>query len=72
MELTSIILVVFLIGCAVGDNDHIMVTKKVFFDISINGEAAGRIEIGLFGDVVPKTVKNFYELSTHLVRFLFV
>jgi len=39
------------------------VTKKVFFDITIGGEAAGRIEIGLFGDVVPKTAENFYTLA---------
>merc|ERR1711894_315733 len=40
-----------------------LVTKKVFFDIEIGGQAAGRIEIGLFGDVVPKTVDNFYTLA---------
>merc|ERR1711936_55624 len=39
------------------------VTKKVFFDIEIGGEAAGRIEIGLFGSTVPKTVDNFVELA---------
>lgn len=36
---------------------------QVFFDISIGGEPAGRVEFGLFGKVVPKTAKNFRELS---------
>ena len=38
-------------------------TEKVWFDITIGGEAAGRIEIGLFGNTVPKTAKNFYDLA---------
>ena len=39
------------------------VTKKVFFDVTIGGQPAGRIVIGLFGDVVPKTVENFAQLA---------
>ncbi|RWS02795.1 peptidyl-prolyl cis-trans isomerase B-like protein [Dinothrombium tinctorium] len=45
------------------------VTEKVFFDIEVGNERWGRIEIGLFGKTVPKTVKNFVELATrHLTQ----
>ena len=38
------------------------VTATVFFDIEIDKEAAGRIEMGLFGGEVPQTVENFIAL----------
>ena len=38
------------------------ITEKVFFDVSIDGAAAGRIVFGLYGDVVPKTARNFATL----------
>merc|ERR1719491_2677095 len=37
---------------------------KVFFDMEIGGKEAGRIEMELFADVVPKTVENFRALCT--------
>lgn len=36
---------------------------QVWFDMSIGGEPAGRIVIGLFGGTVPKTVANFKALA---------
>ncbi|WP_405783416.1 peptidylprolyl isomerase [Streptomyces sp. NBC_00859] len=39
-------------------------STNVFFDITIQGEAAGRIVFELFDDVVPKTTQNFRELAT--------
>lgn len=40
------------------------VTDRVYFDLSLSGEPGGRLEIGLFGGILPKTVKNFVGLVT--------
>lgn len=38
------------------------ITHRVYFDIDINSIPAGRVVMGLYGNVVPKTVKNFATL----------
>ena len=37
---------------------------KVFFDISLDGEPAGRIEMRLFAKTCPRTAENFRCLCT--------
>lgn len=41
-----------------------MARSQVFFDITIDGNAAGRINFTLYNDVVPKTAENFRALCT--------
>lgn len=41
-----------------------LVTDVVSFDIAIGGEDVGTIDIGLFGETAPRTVKNFLELAS--------
>ena len=62
MRALTLLLVAF-VSTVVGDGDALAeITEKVFFDIEIDGETTGRIVFGLFGNVVPKTVKNFATL----------
>ncbi len=37
---------------------------RVFFDITIGGEAKGKVVFELFNDIVPKTAENFRALCT--------
>ena len=40
------------------------VTNKTYLEVQIDGQNAGKITIGLFGDTVPKTVQNFASLCS--------
>ena len=67
MGTTSLLLSLFFLffsSQSIEAADGPKVTDKVWFEITQGGKALGRIEIGLFGNTVPKTVKNFAELST--------
>ena len=41
-----------------------MSNPRVFFDVTIGGQNAGRITMELYADVVPKTAENFRALCT--------
>ncbi|MFA7384237.1 MAG: peptidylprolyl isomerase [Desulfurivibrionaceae bacterium] len=56
----------FLAGSlAAQEKPAITANPRVFFDIVIGDEKAGRIVMELFADVVPKTAENFRQLATH-------
>lgn len=60
-----------LLACYIAADD-LWVTHEATLDIAIGDKRAGKIKIGLFGDVVPRTVKNFVEICNGDVRFVFV
>lgn len=67
MIVGAIVALIFFLGTMLPEGSEAskgpQVTHKVFFDIQIGDKDIGRIEIGLFGKTVPKTVQNFYELA---------
>ncbi len=58
-----LILAICIVACACGPADP-EITHKVFFDVTIAGKPSGRIVMGLFGKVVPRTAENFRALCT--------
>jgi len=63
-ELCGLALVSLRAGPEVADLPPRTPTPQVFFDVSICGADAQRIELELYKDVVPKTAENFRALAT--------
>ncbi|KAB0797414.1 hypothetical protein PPYR_08408 [Photinus pyralis] len=40
------------------------VTDQVFFDVTVDDAPLGRLVFGLFGEIVPKTTRNFITIAT--------
>lgn len=45
-------------------NETAEITDKVYFDMQHGKKDIGRIVVGLYGEIVPKTTQNFKELAT--------
>eukprot|EP00512_Aurantiochytrium_limacinum_P002700 CAMPEP_0171498754 /NCGR_PEP_ID=MMETSP0958-20121227/8033_1 /TAXON_ID=87120 /ORGANISM="Aurantiochytrium limacinum, Strain ATCCMYA-1381" /LENGTH=201 /DNA_ID=CAMNT_0012033203 /DNA_START=42 /DNA_END=647 /DNA_ORIENTATION=- len=59
----AMVAAVLLVVAPVAEAVDAKVTHTVYFDIEIDGKPEGRIKLGLFGDVVPKTAENFLHLA---------
>merc|ERR1711999_31454 len=64
-EMWKVVLVAALCVCGYEAKKGPKVTHKAWFEVAIDGESVGKIEIGLFGKTVPKTVENFVQLSNN-------
>jgi len=62
LGLAAVVLVIFSLSRDASAANGPKVTHKVVFTMSHGGEVIGDIEIGLFGNTVPKTAENFRQL----------
>ncbi|XP_046386768.1 peptidyl-prolyl cis-trans isomerase B [Ischnura elegans] len=58
----SCVAVLLLATICIVKAEQLTVTDQAYFDITIGNEDKGRIEMGLFGNDAPKTVKNFLAI----------
>ncbi|CAG9826173.1 unnamed protein product [Diabrotica balteata] len=58
----NIRIVLLLVIASYVQGSEYKITDQVYFDIQVEDEFLGRIVLGLFGEVAPKTCKNFKEL----------
>ena len=63
LTLLTLTILSCLLSSALSQNNE-EITSKVYFDVKINDQPAGRIVFGLFGKTVPKTAENFRALCT--------
>ncbi|XP_026818568.1 peptidyl-prolyl cis-trans isomerase, rhodopsin-specific isozyme-like isoform X2 [Rhopalosiphum maidis] len=51
-------------GCRAAEIQTFTVTDVAYLDVEVAGTELGTIEIGLFGEIAPKTVANFVTILT--------
>lgn len=61
---TLAMLVRSVVGSSSSSDEQPVITHKVYFDMKQGDEDLGRIVMGLYGEVVPKTAENFRALAT--------
>ncbi|EEB15379.1 peptidyl-prolyl cis-trans isomerase C, putative [Pediculus humanus corporis] len=64
----SIVIIVFVVDRKLSFGYRYKVTQRVYFDVAVGDKPIGRIVIGLFGQLVPNTVRNFVALATRGVN----
>ncbi len=76
MQITMLFLIPILTVIKLHNCEEALVTSEASLSIGVGGqertEQIGTIKIGLFGTVVPKTVKNFEALAKNeVIKFLY-